>query len=256
VAHLAPLADYLARKVDVPEIDRGRVVVAESVSEMATLIDQGQVDLYFGDPLPLMAVSEVANVRPQLCCSPPETHSVFFARKNAGVAGLEDLGGKMVAFDSPLSTFGYLLPKLVLSSKGGRLLRRDAPSTSVDADTIGYVFSGDDENTVLWVLRGKVAAGAVRSDRYEKLVRSRSDAVDVVYRSIPLPAEVAAVRATLPSVVATKLQKLLQDIQRDSEGRELMQRVGGSPGCEPLTGEASINMENALPFLRNEFGLP
>jgi phosphonate transport system substrate-binding protein len=214
------------------------------------------VDLYFGDPLSALAVGRLVGLTPRLGCSQQKTYTVVFARKNGGIAELENLRGKVVGFDTPVSTFGYLLPKFVLSAKGAQFQQRDTASASVDAGTVGYVFSGDDENTVVWVLRGKVAAGAVRSDRYERLAADRSDLLREVYRSESLPAELVAVRSTLPATGTTKLLKALQQMDQDPPGRALMEKLTGSTGCEPLTAEAMGPLENIEPFLRSEFGLP
>jgi len=256
IARLAPLADYLAAKLEMTGIDRGRVIVAESVFEMAELIRRGDVDLYFGSPLPAMAVKELAGIHLRLRCSGQDTHTVVFVLKDSGIADLEDLGGRMVAFESPVSTFGYLLPKLVLSAKGARLQRRDAASSYVAEGTVGYVFSEGDENTLTWVLRGKVAAGAARSDRYEELTRGRSEDVAVIYQSVPLAAEVVAVRSTLPSALTANLLDSLQNTLQDAEGRDVLQKLTGLASCEPLGEETLSPLENVQPFLRNEFGLP
>jgi phosphonate transport system substrate-binding protein len=256
VARLTPLADYLAAKLEAADVARGRVMVADSVFEMAKLIAEGKVDLYFGDPLSALAVGRLVALGTQLACSPQTTQSVLFVRKTGGLAGLEDLRGKIVAFDTPVSAFGYLLAKSALSTKGARLQRRDAASDSVDAGMVGYVFSGDDENTAVWVLRGKVAAGAMRSDRYERLAADRSDSLKEIFRSESLPAEVAVVRSTLPAAGATKLLKVLQEIDGDPAGREVMQTLTGTAGCALLTAEAVGPLENIEPFLRSELGLP
>jgi phosphonate transport system substrate-binding protein len=256
IARLTPLADYLAAKLGATDVVRGHVVVADSVFEMAKLIEQGAVDVYFGDPLSAAAVEHLVPLGTQLACSPQTTQSVLFVRKNGGAAELELLRGKIVAFETPVSGFGYLLAKFALSTKGARLQRRDAASDPVDTGMVGYVFSGDDENTAVWVLRGKAPAGAMRSDRYEKLAANRSDALREIYRSESLPAEVAAVRSTLPASGATRLLSALQESDGDPAGRELMRTLTGSTACEPLPAEAVSILKSIEPFLVTELGLP
>jgi phosphonate transport system substrate-binding protein len=253
---LAPLADYLAKQLDVKEIDRGRVAVAENVFEMARMFEEGEVDLYVGDPLPAVAVTRLARISLALECSGRETQALVFAVKNGGVVGLEDLVGKVIAFDSPVSTFGYLLPKLVLASKGASLRRCDSASEAVVGERVGYVFSGDDENTIAWVLRGKVAAGAMRSDLFARRADGLSDRLGVVYRSVSLPAEVVALRATLPSTVASRLVTLITEMDGDEDGRKVLEGLTDGAACEPLTQKTLSALENVQPFLRAEFGLP
>src|SRR5215471_17014553 len=54
-----PLAHYLAQQLRSEGIDYGEVVVADSIPRMATLLQEGKVDLYLDSSYPVMAVSRL-----------------------------------------------------------------------------------------------------------------------------------------------------------------------------------------------------
>ena len=90
--------------------------------------------------------------------------SVIFTSKQSGITRLEDLRGKIIAFEDPGSTSGYLLPKLFLLKKGFSVVEKATPAAKVSPVDIGYIFADTDKNIVNLVMQEKVAAGAFSND--------------------------------------------------------------------------------------------
>ncbi|WP_291737308.1 phosphate/phosphite/phosphonate ABC transporter substrate-binding protein, partial [Leisingera sp. F5] len=79
-------------------------------------------------------------------------YSVGFARKDSGVASLEDLKGKSFGFGDPNSTSGYLIPSIEIPQVTG--------ATMDSGDYFGEVkFTGGHEQTIVAVANGDVAGG-------------------------------------------------------------------------------------------------
>jgi len=119
-----PLAAYLAKELQPEGFDQGKVVVAKNILEMAGFLREGKVDLYIDSPFPVSAASRLAGSKFLLRRwkkGVAEYHSVIFAKKDGGINRLEDLKGKIVAFEEPFSSSGYFLPKLLLVQKGLKL---------------------------------------------------------------------------------------------------------------------------------------
>jgi phosphonate transport system substrate-binding protein len=98
-------------------------------------------------------------------------HSKFITRAGSGIGRLEDLKGKSVAFGSPSSTSGHLMPRYFLLRAG------------IDPDVAfsRYAFSGAHDVTAKWVEAGKVDAGALNESVWQKLVdEKRVDPTKVV----------------------------------------------------------------------------
>lgn len=103
--------------------------------------------------------------------------SVFITPVGSGIEKLEDLKGKSVAFGSPSSTSGHLMPRSYLLE------------AKVDPDRdLRVSFSGAHDATALAVAGGRVAAGALNISVWEKMVaEKRVDAskVRVFYTTPP-----------------------------------------------------------------------
>ena len=116
-----PFADYLASHLKDQGIKLGEVVMASSISEMASLLKTGEIDLYVDSPFPVLEIEALSGAKPLLRRwkkGVAEYRSVIFVRKNGGINSLEDLKGKMIAFEDPFSTSGYFLPKATLMQAG------------------------------------------------------------------------------------------------------------------------------------------
>lgn len=232
------LADYLAPRLagsGVDAVDASIVVTAEDVVDG---LRKGEIDVYIDSPLIMALVARETNVRPLLRRwkdGVAEYHSVFFARQASGIAGLDDLRGRVVAFEEPTSTSGYLLPKAMLLEQGYRLVEVKDASASVPADAIGYVFSEDDDNTAFWVQKGKVAAGALDSINFAELVEKRPGELAELARSQSLTRHVVAHRQGLAPAIVAALRDTLLAMHESEEGRKVLgtlktARFDGFPG--------------------------
>ncbi|MBI5069148.1 MAG: putative selenate ABC transporter substrate-binding protein [Deltaproteobacteria bacterium] len=90
-------------------------------------------------------------------------HSRFIARAGSGIQRLQDLRGKTVAFGSPSSTSGHLMPRYFLLQAG----------LDPEKDFAKVAFSGAHDATAKWVESGKVDAGAVNESVWNKLVEEK-----------------------------------------------------------------------------------
>ncbi|TXL63817.1 putative selenate ABC transporter substrate-binding protein [Zeimonas arvi] len=103
--------------------------------------------------------------------------SVFITPVGSGIEKLEDLKGKSVAFGSPSSTSGHLMPRSYLLE------------AKVDPDRdLRVSFSGAHDATALAVAGGRVAAGALNISVWEKMVAEKrvdTSKVRVFYTTPP-----------------------------------------------------------------------
>ena len=153
-----PLGDYLARRL-------GMEVKFIPVTDYPATVEglaSGQLDLVWyggftfvqarrrtGTALPIVQREEDARF-----------HSKFITRSGSGITTLAHLTGKNVAFGSPSSTSGHLMPRWFLLQAG----------VDPDRDFAKYAFSGAHDVTARWVETGKVDAGALNESVWQKLV--------------------------------------------------------------------------------------
>ena len=123
-----PLADYLTEHLKEFGITSGQVRIVSSASEMAQLMKDGKVDLYFDSTYPATLISDEIGAQIILRrwrFGVEEYHSVIFASQESGITTLDDLKGHVVAMDAPYSTSGYVLPAVYMIENGLKLARKE-----------------------------------------------------------------------------------------------------------------------------------
>ena len=173
-------------------------------------------------------------------------YSIGFARKDSGVASLEDLKGKTFGFGDPNSTSGYLIPSIEIPQVTG--------ATMDSGDYFGEVkFTGGHEQTIVAVANGDVDGGVSWADGLGEwedgyssgALRRAVDAglVDMndmveIWKSAPIPEGPFVLRTELPEDVKVKMTGLLASM--NSIDPDCMYNVlgGESKGLMPITHDA------------------
>ena len=222
-----PFADYLAGQLTDSGIGRGKVVVARDIEGMAKLMAEGEVDLYFDSPFPMLEMQRLQGVRilaRRWKKGVSEYHSVLFARQDSNTQSLDQIAGEVIAFEEPFSTSSYLLPKASILEYGLHVVKVEKASAPVAASDVGYVFSNDDENTVYWVLKGKVAAGAINNQKFDDLPPEQRNKLVVFHRTATVPRQLAGVRSDLDSELVSRIKSVFLQMHRTEEGKRVLAR--------------------------------
>jgi len=90
--------------------------------------------------------------------------SVFIVPANSDLKNLTELKGKTIAFGSPSSTSGHLMPRYFLMQAG----------LNPDKDFKNIAFSGAHDATVAFVASGKADVGALNASVWDKLNESKN----------------------------------------------------------------------------------
>ena len=89
-----------------------------------------------------------------------EYHALIFTKRNSETKRLEDLRGKIIAFEDPGSTSGHFLPKFFLSRRGFKLSEKTRIEPNVSPGEVGYIFVYSQDKLVDLVL---IKSGGGRS---------------------------------------------------------------------------------------------
>jgi len=220
----SPLASYLARQLQSEGIGKGNVVAANSIEAMSSLLRTSHVDIYIDGFFPAMAVSRLSGSKLLLRRwknGGSDYKSVILTRKDSRIAILEHLGGKVIAFDEPFSSFGYFVPRVELL-KIAFLVLSDRPGAGpVKGDEVRYVFSRGDTNTIYMVANGKVAAGAVDDQKYHALAKNL-DGLKILHETASFLRQIVSHRADFPVKLLTKVNNVLLNMPRTAEGRKVL----------------------------------
>lgn len=238
-----PMADYLATHLQEHGIKNGKVRVAPDMETMMTWLETGEVDLYFDSPFPAMLMQESVQAKPLLRRwkkGVAEYHTVFFVRQDSDIASLEDLKGKLLAIDEPASTSGFMLPIGYLLESGFAVAEKTSSAAPSNSDTVGYVFSGDDDNTVEWVLSQEVTAGAVDNHTFDKIDDSVKDSLVVLAKTITVPRNLTMVAPGLDEELVASLQRVLREMDEDPAAQEILQTFEKTAQFDELPDEKSL----------------
>ncbi len=236
IKRFQPLADYLAEHLKEFGIKEGRVVIARDISEMARFLKDGTVDIYSDSPFPTLAVQELSGSKVILRRwkgNTPTYWSTYVALRDSGIAGVDDFVGKIVAFEEPNSTSGFALPAATLIQRGFSLRQVDESTSQVSHNEIGYIFSGDEENTFELLLQGRVAGGGISNQDYEKLPQELKERLITFDRTITVPRQLVSVRPGLDSKLVNKVSELLVDLENTEEGQKLLEHLKKTKKFDP-----------------------
>ena len=232
------LALYIEKRIASLGIEeKVSVRFARDIDHMEDLVRKGQVDVFIDSLYPVLRVCEVAGCEPVLVRwknGVRHYRSVIFVREGSPVEEVSDLVGSKIAFDSPYSTSGYFVPRILIERMGLRLIELKNPSDPVPRGYIGYTFAGQEENVVAWVFFGKVQAGSVDSTRLRILSGDRVR-FRVLASSEEIPRHLVCFSKNVKRNVALAVREVLLSMDEDPEGSRVLRTFDNTVRFEELT---------------------
>lgn len=238
--HFRDFVRYVARKLFSKSDIEGKIVVAPTMFELAKLLEQKQVDFYMESPYPTYVINNVHGAAKLLLRrwkgGMAEYQSLIFTKRNSEIKRLEDLRGKIVAFEDPGSTSGHFLPKFFLSRNGFKLSEKSRLEPNVSPGEVGYIFAYSQAKLVDLVLTKQAAAGAFSNDDYAALDEKKRSDITVLAQTERLPRHLLSVRRDLTPALAERLAEILLSMHEDEEGRRILQKADGTTKFDMLPG--------------------
>jgi phosphonate transport system substrate-binding protein len=248
--HFRDFVRYVARKLSSASAIEGRIVVAPTQSGLANLLTEQKVDFYMESPYPTYLINNVYGAGKLLLRrwkgGMAEYHALIFTKKNSETRRLEDLRGKIIAFEDPGSTSGHFLPKFFLSRRGFKLSEKTRIEPNVSPGEVGYIFVYSQDKIVDLVLIKSVAAGAFSNDDYATLDERKKSDITILAETDRLPRHLLSIRRDLAPVLVDRLEKLLLSMHQDPEGRLILQRTDGTTKFDALPGGESAMRRRLL----------
>jgi phosphonate transport system substrate-binding protein len=247
-----PTADYIATKITNETTEyKGEVIIPSTVNEMAKLLKEQRVDLYFESPFTIALVDNESGAVPFLLRwkeGVAQYHSIFIVKNNSSIKTLNDFAGKTIAFEAPESTSGYLLPKAYLVQKGFKLVAEPIAGESTknssnndDNNIIRYVFAREDQNIPLWVVEGKADIGVISNVDFEQEVyESVKSQLKIIDRTIDVPRHVVSHRSEMEPALVQKIKDLLLNMDKDPEGIEILRNFDNSTRYEEINNKDQL----------------
>jgi len=208
-----------------------RVTVASDYAAVIEALRNRTADLAFVHPGGYVLASREAKamiVVRNLWHGKSSFTSRIYVRKNSGVAALEDLRGKTIAFIDPASSSGYIYPMVLLIERG--LVKNRDPKTFFRE----VVFAGSHDAGMRALLNGHVDALASFDMAREQYLTDPAERERIVYvaETPPIPEAGIAARDGLDPNVFAKVRAALLQIRAPAHAA-LLKRLYEIDGFAP-----------------------
>ena len=238
-AHFQNFIRYVAGNLGSNQETEGQVVIVPSPLQMAKFLEEKKIDFYMESPYPTYLINKQGAAILLLRrwkSGMAEYRGLILGKKDSEVNRLEQLRGKMIAFEDPGSTSGYFLPKVLLLKKGFRLSEKPGLDAKIGPQEIGYVFASTNANVVNLILSRQVAAGAFSDDDYGALDGTKKAEIIILAQTELFPRHLVSVRKDLNPLVKNRLKEVLLAMNQAEEGRSIMQQTDNTTKFDLLPG--------------------
>jgi phosphonate transport system substrate-binding protein len=238
-----PLADYLAAHLSEFNIGVGEVQVASDMPTMIQWLKNGEVDLYFDSPYPAMYIREQSGAEAILRRwkgGRADYYTIFFTMKDRDINSVDDLQGKIIAFDEISSTSGYMLPMAYLKEANLKTALKTSVNETVAEDEVGYIFSDDDENTIQWVISNKVDAGAVDIGTFLEIPEANREAMKVFAETNKVARHVVMIKPGMDPKKVEAIKTILLEMDQTEAGKVALQEFEETTKFDNFPPEADL----------------
>jgi len=258
---LKPLLDYVVPRMADVGITEGRILMARDLQQMTSYLRRGRVDWVTETSANAMRLQDRAGAQPLLLTERngvSDYRALIFVRRDSGIASLDDLRGRSVAFQNTSSTSAYVVPAMQLLQHGLAPQILLSPMDRPDDRSVGYVFAGSELNIATWVHKRLVDAGAMSNldwDDPQRTPASYRRDFRIIDQSRAYPRALEMVRGDLDGRIQGRLREVLAEAGKDPDAREaLLQffRTTRFLPIDPATDAALRDLRDGVKRVRVE----
>lgn len=250
-----PLVDYIVAQL--PEYDRGKVIVTDSIDEMASMLESGEVTMLSSTPYGALLIearsnAHIAGLRWKQGVE--SYHSVIFSRNDNKINDITDLLGHTISFEKDSSTSGFFVPALYLLNNGFKLQKMRSVKDQPDADKIGYLFinehlrQSNEINMSIWVFHKRLAAAAFSNldwDDPDTTPIKAKEKLHVIAETAPFPRGIVLTSPTLSEQSKQTLLQTLFNAENNEQGLSVMQAFQKTSRFGPIPEHLLLQLDKA-----------
>ena len=238
--HFRDFVRYVARRSSVGSENDAKVVIAPTIFEMARLLEQWRVDFYMESPYATYLINYVHGAGKTLLRrwkgGQAEYQCLIITKREGGIKQLSELRGKSIVFEDPGSTSGYLLPKMLLSRRGLKLVEKRGYDPFASPGETTYFFAYSQRRLLQSVLTKQAAVAAISDDDYAGLDKKEKAEIIVLDQTEKLPRHLVSVRSDLPPLFINKLEKVLLSMHEDEDGKRVLYKIDQTTKFDRIPG--------------------
>ena len=239
---LRPMAEHIQRQLRPYGFDRADVQLYPDVQSLMSAIRQQRVH-WVTETLLTSARLVQANLAKPVALkwkrNQGNYHGLIYVRHDSPVQTLHHLRGRRIAFEHHNSFSSFYLPALTLRQAGLTLQALPHPGDAVPPNHVGFVFSRNERNNLLWVHKGITDAGSLNNGDWDlpgRLPDALKQDMRIIYRSPAYPRAFELVTPALPPEAAAALEQALLSLQQEQHGH-LLSRYEQTERLTPITAE-------------------
>lgn len=252
-AAIDALGEYLVARLADSSIKRHDVLLARDNDERIQFRRSGKIDIVSETPFSAVLYETAADaeiILRQWKSGTPSYRTLLVTRRDSDIHRVDDLAGKVIAFEDPGSTSSYFVPKATIKGLGMSVASADDPA---EDGAVQYLFAGTEVNVLAWVVRGRADAGAVSSIDWADPRRAPiglKDQLRVFHSTADILRSVMLVRSGMNQELRQQLIQLLVDMGSTQIGREALEEFFKTTQFDEIEGEALESLDNVRNLFR------
>lgn len=243
-----PILSYLADSLKNVGVDYVNIQVVSSIEEMLDLVKEDKIDFIADSPYPVSTILESSHTMEpflkQYKAGVEYYHSVIFVRKDSEIESLYDLYGKIIGFEKEYSTSGFILPLYFLEKNYYELNYINTTDNQLSLDKINYTFTGDDENTIYWVIAKKIDAGVTDNVSFLQFAGENRSELKIIYKTEDVPRQIVLINKNLSDRIKSRIYTLLLNADKSDYGRTVLKSYFGTTKYDTLKKSDIISLNN------------
>jgi phosphonate transport system substrate-binding protein len=247
---LQPIADYAAKAMADVGVTGARVRIYPDNAAMILALRNRDVDWITETASSALVFMDKADAKILLRRwkrGVSEYQTFVLARRDSGIASLDDLVGRTIAFEDKGSTSAFFIPAYALIERGLRLVRLASPGDRPPMGAVGYVFSGEELISSAWVHRGRVSASALSNldwNKPDSMPPAFKQDLRIIYASPKFPYALELVRSGLDPAIRTRLKQILLRAHKDPKARTALKAYQGTTKFDAFPAESRTVLED------------
>ncbi len=218
IIRFQPTANYLAEHLSDEQTQySGKVVIAKTIDSMITLLNNNELDIFVESPFTTVTIMEHTEITPSLIRwkqNSQSYHTVFLSLIDSNITSISDSTIETWIFETKESTSGYLLPLAYMSEQG--------IFSSSNGKKQNFIFSGEDENTPVWLIEKKGDVGVMSNLDFEALPVSIKNKLQIIDQTMDVSRHVVSINSKLDFTLTEKISEILINMENDPQGVKIM----------------------------------
>ena len=238
---LQPIARYMQQALAPDGIESVEILIVPDRNQMVRLLRDNRIDWVSETAFGAMYLKQRAGAEllsRKWKDGAATYRALFFARKDANISSLSDLLERTVAFEHKNSTSAFFVPATMMIAKDLPMQGLATPRETPSVGSYGYVYSGHEYNTTVWVHKGIVDAGVVSDTDWQNddiMPSAYYDDFVVFESSDEFPRAIEVVRAGLSPVLKQRMREILHSMHTDSEADNALAAYNNTTRFDDLT---------------------